>query len=94
MNFTVPIEKELLSVDSLFGEMLSLPNPICDPLIYEGIIVNMERRFRAWEEKEVRHIMKIDEEVEKVLKFTFSHVDNFEEETKERIWNFFVFYMI
>jgi hypothetical protein len=94
MNFNVPIEKELLIVDGLIGELLTLPNPVCDNLIYEGIIVNMERRFRVREEKEVRHILKIDEEVEKVLKWTFEHIDHIEDETKLRLRNFIVFYMM
>ena len=75
MNFNVSKSKELLIVDSLIGELLTLPNPICDPLIYEGIILNMERRFRAREEKEVKHILKIDEEVEKTLKWVFTNID-------------------
>ena len=53
MNLNIPVKKELLIVDSLLGELLTLPNPKADHLAYEGIVINMERRFRPKEEKEV-----------------------------------------
>jgi len=47
LNLSIPVEKELLVVDVMVGEMMTIPASKSDPLIYEGIIVNMERRFRA-----------------------------------------------
>jgi len=34
--------KELIIVDMVVGEMLVMPQPVSDPMLYESILVNME----------------------------------------------------
>lgn len=53
----------------------------------------MEWRFRPKEEWEPNYVIKIDEQIEQMMHWTFKHVERLRPDAKEWILDFYVFYM-
>jgi len=53
----------------------------------------MEWRFWPKEEREPNYVIKIDEQIEQMMHWTFKHIEKLRPDAKERILDFYVFYM-